>query len=393
MELDRPALLELARLRDEQGVLSIYVDADPAQLRAATPAWAVAVKNELGALRRRVREEGPRERWRALERRLHTLEPELAVLTAPATPGRGRALFAPLGNGELRSVHVPLRLEHGTRVVLDETAYVLPLVAALERGRRAGIVLVSADAVRTLELHLGTLTEGETLTFEEPSADWPQLKGPAAANPTRAQQTVSHRERFERKLDEWRRRFLESAAARIARSRAAAEWRRVVVAGEPGYAAAVADALGTDRELVRIDKVLDGLPHGELAAAVAAELESADRDRASRLVEQARAAALAGGHGALGPSETLAALQDGRASHLLIGPQAEPAGAAAPDGRLYAAGERPPGLDPAQLVPEPHLPERMVELALATDAAVVPLPDELAGALDDADGVAAILRW
>ena len=52
---------------------------------------------------------------------------------------------------------------------------------------------------------------------------------------------------------------------------------------------------------------------------------------------------------------------------------------------------RPVGADRATLVPEPHLGERMIELALDSSAEVTILEPSAAEPL--ADGVGALLRW
>ena len=53
---------------------------------------------------------GDHARWKAVFERLDELEPELSALLDPRRPGRGRALFATVEGGELRTValHVPL---------------------------------------------------------------------------------------------------------------------------------------------------------------------------------------------------------------------------------------------------------------------------------------------
>ena len=61
------------------------------------------------------------------------------------------------------------------------------------------------------------------------------------------------------------------------------------------------------------------------------------------------------------------------------------------DGALFAAGEKPPGAH--GLTQEPRLTERLVERALGTGARVTPIEGAASGALADADGIAALLRW
>jgi hypothetical protein len=107
-----------------------------------------------------------------------------------------------------------------------------------------------------------------------------------------------------------------------------------------------------------------------------------------------RDAALApSGRAAVGLDDVLAALGEGRASRLLLDVERRPRGAVTPDGRLIAGGERPPGVDPADLVDEPRLLDRMIERALETGAELVPLVGPASSPLAMHDGVAAELRW
>ena len=392
MELDRSSLLDLVRTRDAQGVLSVYVGMDPAQEASGRPAWSIEVRNELRALVDHARAEGPHARWALLEQRIEGIETDLEALVDASEFGRGRALFAPVGGDEI--VRVASELPFETRVVLDEAPYVLPLVAALDRGRPTGVVLVSAAGVSTLELRLGMLQELGSAEFEEETEDWPELKGPAAANPVRGQQVVSQRDRFQRRVDDERARFLATAAKEIAATAAERSWDRVVVAGDPALTEHVVPALGAGgRDVIRVGRLLETPPRAQLAAALQPELDEAERRRGLALVERARDAALAGGNGALGVGDTLTALAEGRVAHLLLAAGTDLRGTRSPDGRLLPTGVVPPGADASELSPEPLLAERMIEQALATDAAVTTVEGAAAGALAGSDGVAAILRW
>jgi hypothetical protein len=97
--------------------------------------------------------------------------------------------------------------------------------------------------------------------------------------------------------------------------------------------------------------------------------------------------------GACGLSETLAALQEGRVAHLLLDADRQWTGRRSADGILVPDGEVPPGADASALVDEPHLGERMIELAFRESAQVTMLSPAAAAPLADVDGVGAILRW
>lgn len=383
---------EIGGLRDPHGVLTVYVDADPREQAAARPGWVVAVENGLREIRDRVRTDGDRARWRALVDRLDELEPETGTLLDPRRPGRGRALFAAVDGGETRTIglHVPLV----NRVVLDDVPHLAPLVAALDRGRPAGVLVVSHSDVRVLEHVLGLVDEITAVSLEPDTSEWRELKGPAAANPALAQHAAPQRDRFERRLEEHRLRALEDALGSLASLASRRGWERVVVGGDRRLADRLAEAFAADRlDVTVVDRNLHGFPVAEIGDAVRPELEAAERRRESDLVSRARDAALSGNAGALGLPDVLTALQEGRVDHLLLAEGREHTGAQAPDGRLVPAGVTPPGIEAGDLAPVASLTAHMVERALSIDAHVTTLSPASAEPIADSEGVAALLRW
>ncbi|GIU95371.1 MAG: hypothetical protein KatS3mg012_1828 [Gaiellaceae bacterium] len=384
--------LEISGLRDPIGVVSVYVDADPKEQAAARPAWVVATENGLRDVRERVKVNGDHARWKAVFERLDELEPELSALLDPRRPGRGRALFATVEGGELRTValHVPLR----NHVALDEIVHLSPLVAALDRGRPVGIVVATQADVRVLERRLGLVEELVTVSLEPDTSEWRELKGPAAANPALAQHAASQRDLFERRLEEHRLRALDDAARRLAELAGKRGWERALAAGERRAADRLAEALGGSRlEISVVDKNVHGLAPTDVVAALASELEDEVRRREERLVARALDAALSGNAGALGLADVLAALEEGRVAHLLLSEGGTGEGARTADGRLVPAGVVPPGVDPGELVPISALAEHLVQRALATDAQVTVVSAPSAEPLLAHGGVAALLRW
>ena len=384
--------LDIVRLGNSFGVLSVYVDADPREQASRRPAWVVAAENGLDEIRARVKADGDREHWTALVETLERLEPELAALLDPRQPGRGRALFAAIGGEEMRRVTVQMPLVD--RVALDDRADVIPLLVALDRGRPAGLVVVSQTAVRVLEASLGAVEELTTIQVEPDASDWREMRGPAAANPALAQHSAAQRDRFERRVDDRRSRLLEGAALELERERAQRGWDRLVLAGDPRVTQPFEQVLGTDHvDLAVVDRTLNSVTAAEVAEALAPDLEQVNARREARLVDRARDAALAGGAGALGLEEVLTALEDGRVEHLLFDPGRRYPGARAPDGRLVPEGVVPAGVAQDELVPAPSLVGHLVERALETDASITPLSTAGVEALAEHDGLAACLRW
>src|SRR5690625_1899064 len=95
MPMDRETQLRLVNLRDDTGVLSLYVNADPKQ-EGSQPPWSNRLEQGIKRLLESV--DGPTRG--ALDRRLHELELEIEQFVRPGSSGIGRALFVPLSNGE-----------------------------------------------------------------------------------------------------------------------------------------------------------------------------------------------------------------------------------------------------------------------------------------------------
>lgn len=364
---------DLLRLRDDVGVLSVYVGIDPALEARARPPWQIELEKDVRAIRRRLRAEHDHARRMAVEERLTALAPVLAELVDASGGGRGRALFAGVGSGELRSFD--LQVELGTGATLADVPHVFPLLRA-DDGRPRAVVLLGRDSVRVLEARLGRAEELRKLDVEAVVYDRAEKKGPAASNPFRGQKSVAQRERWARHVEADHRRRLTAAAAEIDRLARARGWTLGVVAGDPRGARLLAETLegaGVPTKLVDRD-LIDAAPaHAlvELAPVLAAEAERRDLE----LVRGAIDAAAAGGHGASGLEDVLVALDASRVERLLLGGDRPPTGPVDPDAPR-----------------DPLFVDRLVLRAHDTGAHVTVVAGEAAAALAGIEGVAAILR-
>jgi hypothetical protein len=381
-------------MTDPAGVLSIYATLDP-RWRAepmGTPPWELRLRHELAAVRERVKQEGPREHWKAVTARLDGLDVELARLLDPAATGLGRALFAPVSGGEVQLVSLQVPLVD--QVVLEPRAYLRPLLGAWSAAGPAGAASVSAEEVRVVDLRFGLTEVVGTIRYPG-SVEQRQLKGPAGANPALVQGSASQHDLFERREDDKLARFLRTVGPRLADLAKEREWGYLALTGDAALVQAVRDGLppSLPAEVVTLDHPVNSLTAPKLAETVAPALSAARARHHLALAERARGNALAANTGACGLGDTLAALQEGRVAHLLLEADRQWSGSRSEDGILAPEGEVPPGADPAAMVTEPHLGERMIELAFANSGEVTVLDPAAAAPLADADGIAAILRW
>jgi hypothetical protein len=391
--LGRDTLRSLARLRDPIGILSIYVGASRERSSRRHSSLLLSVRNELRALRRRVRLERPRRHRVAFARRLVALECELPALFDRTETTRGGAFFALLATGRVHALAVPS--PPTDLVVIAETPFLAPLVGALEAVRPAGIATASRSGVRVLEWRLGETDEVERFGFDEGGTGWREMKGPAAANPALLQQTAPQRDRYERRVDDRRQRFLASAGARLGVLAASRGWDRLLLAGDARLIHALFEAASDvhDFDPILVDRVLAGLSSHELADAVAPEFEADTGRRRRLLAGRVLDAALGSGRGALGPSEVLGALTEGRVRHLLIEEGRRFPGGSASDACLVPDGEVALGVPASDIGRQPDLTPLMIGRALETGAHVTLVDGGGRGLLASVGGVAALLRW
>jgi hypothetical protein len=258
------------------------------------------------------------------------------------------------------------------------------------------VLVASRSGVRLLERRQQAATEVWSSEFGEDTGDWPRMTARAAASGTgRSFQLVPQRERFDRRLDANRGRFLTAVAAQVAAGAGWRGWRMLVLAGDPEQTHRLRQALhpAYRLDIVEFALSLEHASAAEVAQRVTPALAQARQARAETLARRARDAALSGGPGSLGVRDTLAALAEGRVATLLLDTGRRWTGRRAPDGRLAVDGEDIPGWPASGLAPEPYLDERMVRQALASDAETVFLDPPAAGVLAGAGGAAALLRW
>jgi hypothetical protein len=388
-------LTEVLALEDPLGALSVYVGVLPEQESAPQPAWAIELRHALDEALAGLERARDSQRAAALRERLEELGDELDLLVSPQQSGRGRALFAGLSGGP--AIRVSLKEPFPASATVADGPVVRPLAAALEAGRPAGLLLVTEEALRVCEWSLGDVEELRSIPLVDPG-DRRELLGPSASHPRTAPQAGGgfragqQRDLYERRVEEAQTRFLAhlNAVTGLARERG---WSDVVAAGNQELAQALIEpARQAGLEVVLEPRELDWLSFASLAGEVAPTLEEHRVRRQLASLERVRSEAGAGGRGAVGLADTLAALSEGRVEELLLPATRELRGARAPDGRLFPPDVVPAGVAPGELRPESLLAERMIRQALASGARVSLLRGEAESALA-ADEAAALLRW
>jgi hypothetical protein len=278
-----------------------------------------------------------------------------------------------------------------SRVVLDDSAFIHPLLELIDEGRPAGVVLLSRRETNLLEWRAGELKCLGRIPFDEAEASH-ERSGPVGPSPSPSHSTPMQEQREARERSKLQTLLAETATA-VAGLAAERGWERVLVSGaerliEPLIRALPPELRGS---AIRDPRALGFLERVELEAEITELLVTDNRHRERRLVEAIRESALGGGRAALGLSEVLAALNEGRVAHLTYDPGVRYEGSIDKHGRLYPHGEAPSAN--GELQHEPRLTERIVERCLSTGARISPVEGASADALAEADGIAAHLRW
>ncbi len=238
-------------ITDPLGVVSIYADRpDDGSGRLVR---AVSLAGELRRLETDLAADG--EAVAAYRRRMQEVRPALARMLEGRAPGR--ALFVPLSTGEALEVAVGMPV--GMAVVVEETAYVRPLVAAVDEGRPAGVIVDDGPSLRLLAWRMGVIEEVGTYR--------------SSARPgTRPARALAHEVRT------------------AARERG---WTRVVVAGSSRLAHTLArSATPPDGEVAVFTRSVSGVGPRGLATALGSALSEAQRRYEWKLVERVLSAGL-----------------------------------------------------------------------------------------------------
>ena len=381
--LSMDLIRDLALRRPGTPVLSVYVRTDPRDPAntAAVPGWLVELRNSLREVSREADMRESRERRMAIRELRERVERDVLALE-PAGRGRGLAWFRTAdGSVDHRFTLQlpPLR----TLARWDDRPFVSPLAEVAGRGRPAGLVLVSAEAVRLLHWQDGRVTEPAVSLYEIEPGQWRDYDA-YAGYPGRSPAGL-HVAEFGQRVAEWRQRFLRATAQAVAAQVAGLGWHRILLAGQPRVTGPFLQQL-PEPASAQVAATVDANLIWEDHAAVAERLDDALRDAALRqaraLAGQTVRRAFAGGEAAIGWPEVADSLVQHRVGHLIVGIDA--------------------ALDPAVLGPRTQaalgwpsprmLVERAVEQAVIAGAEVTVLPADTPE-LVRAGGAAAILRY
>jgi Bacterial archaeo-eukaryotic release factor family 10 len=370
-------LVELLRWRPEHGVISVYIRLDPGDRRDA---WRTELRHGLSEAAEAASSSGDHDAMMALRETAARIERDLEEARRDEPRGLiGFVEVSRAGGGErwYGTQLAPRR----THVAHEPLPHVHPLLELLDDGAGRGIAAVSAERVRLLHWFLGRSEQLHDWELEYFGEDWRERKAPRPRDPARGEAvSASGRDQYDQRLEANRERFAEQTGELAQAEAKQRGWRETLVFGDERYAQQFASGFGEGSRLRHVDEAdLISQSLAQIERRVEAILPDLNRERETSLIERIKDAAYSGGRSSLGVQETLQALGEGRVEHLVYD-----AGRDYSEARFESGEPTPNGLP---------LIDRMVDLALATSAAITPVEGESAEALEDQGGVAALLRY
>ncbi len=369
-------LRRLIEWRSDTGILTVYVDLDPGD--RGRP-WRISLREQLRELEGQTDPHAERRAFDAAAGEILERFPE----NGAPPEGRGQVGFIELAEKHPTTIWRSMQMApRRTEVTRSARPYVRPLVELFAEGPHVGAVLVSADRVRLLDWSLGAIRELDDWEITLFDQDWREGKAERAIPGRGTGSSASGHDQFSQRLDANRRRFLHDIAGLVAREQAERSWQHLLVFGVEDLPREFSASVGNGTGAVHtVQHDLVSSKESQVADRVEAEVREVNTARAMELVGEVEEAIGAAPGAALGTQETLQALAEGRVRHLVFDAQQD--------------FERIPPVDLAYDDGREDLPvgEHLVQLAVATDAAVTPVYEESATKLDSHEGVAALLRY
>jgi protein required for attachment to host cells len=251
------------------------------------------------------------------------IEPILKALAAADHSARALAVFSGAGRGLLHVVSLDFPVE--TRLVIDEEAFVLPLLERWYATPRYLIGRISSHELHVFESHAG-VTE-QAARYERSIPEDMQRDKPRFTQKKRL--AAAWHERLQ-KLDQDA--FLKEAAERLGTHYHAGAFDGLILLGQPPVTAAVRRLLPRALDQTVVEEACLAMSEADSTVADEVErvLESRRKERVQAIFTELSERWKQHHHVANGPTEVLDALQQGRASQILIGQRRDLPGASCP---------------------------------------------------------------
>ncbi|MEA2450217.1 MAG: hypothetical protein QOG63_2149 [Thermoleophilaceae bacterium] len=380
-ELNENRLRELARIRPDDGrVLSVFLNLDPSEF-AAPPARATEISSVIDDASRRIRESDglSHAAKKALEDDVKRADSFLRDFSPKGA--HGLALFA-CGPADLfEAIRLPRPID--TRVVIDDTPFVEPLIESVAAGSSWVVVLVNRQ--------IGRILRGDGEHLEELGVIEDDVHGQHS-------QGGWSQARYQRSVDEEVQDHLRTVADALFTHFKRHSFEHVLLGG-PGETLTDFEAklhpYIAEKLSGRVEVDVENTPPDGVREAARPKIEAIGRQSERDALDRLREGVSRGGRGAAGLEPVLEALNARRVETLLLEPGFDAAGCSCPQcGSVYAMVEGDCPADGTKLDCRDDVVESAVHRALEQSAVLLVVrDDEHVNELAGYGGIAAVLRF
>jgi peptide chain release factor subunit 1 len=374
--IDRGQLRRLADVRPERGrVLSVFLNLDPSQF-ATVPARASAITSVVDAAQRKVKEcrnlDHDEHAW--LRADVERVRESLHGGGIAENGARGIAVFACQAAGLLEVI--PLRRPVDSRVVVDRTPCIEPLIAQAD-GERWGVLLVNRRAARIFQGPADMLEETDRIEDDvhrqHDQGGWSQSN-------------------YQRSVEKDVLDHLAHAAEVLFGAHKAQPFDRVLIASPQELTGEVESHLHAylrERLVGRAQLDVENASLEDVRAAATSERETFETRREREALDRLAEGVGRGARGVGGLAGVLAALNEARVDTLLIGGGFSAHGVRDPSTSLLYTEDEAPRDRPLETLQD--IVEPAIEKALEQSAEVLRITrHEDLGPLG---GIGAVLRY
>ncbi|MCR6105844.1 hypothetical protein HXA34_06005 [Salipaludibacillus agaradhaerens] len=211
---------------DNECVLSVYLNTDPANQDQQKGEWKIRLKNGLKRIQEYLEASGNEDQIKSYKRLKKKVDDEIQ---SNRTNLQKSVIIFASDYDDLWSVHY-LQVPVETSFHWESYAVTDQLEELQRDYPRSGVIMPNLDEVRVLDTSLGELHDERTYMFDPGNEEWTFKEGLASSD--RIASGASHVDKIQQRFEENRYRFYKKMATNVEKLKKEREWQEVHLVGE-----------------------------------------------------------------------------------------------------------------------------------------------------------------
>jgi len=372
-------LKDLITWKSSGGILSIYVDVKD-RGKTALQRWKATIKSGLNQLAgRHSNDENLKEAIKEAYDDLMNLPQDM----------RKRSLIYFRSTDSGKTFHRSLQLPLDNHFVWMNTAFLRPVISLMDEAPVVGIAVLSMEVARIMTWRQGIIDADKEVKMELETG----LENEPTSGAGVGQRSGSSADTFKHKVDVQVSKKLEEVAKKMAELAEKYKWQNVILMGSPKFTDVVEEHLPSRQQnsvVGILDKNYINSSLGKIEEVTTELLWSWKRQIEFQQVGELINTVGSGGRALVGVQQSIDAMEQFRVEKLFFNSDLNISGYRDTNGTYLVdvTEEEAEGLEV-----EPHIIERMIELAFESGAKIVPLEDKAAEKLGLEGGIGVLLRY